>query len=88
MAPIGPFSTKGSLSRWDVPDVFLFQGRSEPCRDSKLAMHGFSNIEYESEKQKQKIIEKYQRFTRLNGEKREKFRRMKSTGESVAVKRF
>ena len=48
-APIGPFSTKGSLSRWDVPDVFLFQGRSEPGRDAKLAMHGFLNIEYESE---------------------------------------
>ena len=49
-APIGSFSTKGSLSRWDVPDVFLFQGQSEPCRDSKLAMHGFLNIGYESEK--------------------------------------
>ena len=33
-----------------------------------------------------KNIEKYQRFTRLNGTKREKFRRMKSTGEPDAVK--
>ena len=68
------------------PDVFLFQGQLEPCRGSKLAMHGFLNIEYESEKQKQKNIEKYQRFTRLNGTKRENFGRMKSTGEPNAVK--
>ena len=31
---------------------------------------------------------KYQRFTRLNGTKREKFGRMKSTGEPDAVKWF
>ena len=50
MDPIGPFSTKGSLSRWDVSDVFLFQGQSEPYRSSKLVMHGLLDIEYKSEK--------------------------------------
>merc|ERR1711911_105786 len=50
MAPIGPFPTKGSPSRWDVPDVFSFQGQPEPCRDSKLTMHSSLNMKYESEK--------------------------------------
>ena len=49
-------------------------------------MHGLLNIEYESEKQKQKNFEKYQRLTRLNGTKREKIGRMKSTGEKDVVK--
>ena len=48
MAPIVLFSTKGSPSRWDVPDVSLFQGQTEPCRDSKLTMHSSSNMKYES----------------------------------------
>ena len=37
-------------------------------------------------KVKTKNIEKYQRFTRLNGKKRENFGRMKSTGEPDVVK--
>ena len=37
---------------------------------------------------KTKNIAKYQRFTRLNGRKREKFGKMKSTGEPDAVKWF
>ena len=39
-------------------------------------------------KVKTKNIEKYQRFTRLNGKKRENFGRMKSTGEPDVVKWF
>ena len=39
-------------------------------------------------KVKTKNIEKYQRFTRLNGGKREKFGRIKSTGEPDAVEWF
>ena len=67
---------------------FLFQGQREPCRGSKLTMHGSLNMKYESDKWKHKNIAKYQRFTRLNGPKREKLGRMKSTGKPDAVKWF
>ena len=85
---VWPWKRKHQVHPTVTMNLLLKRGQSESCRDSKLTMHGSLNMKYESDKWKQKNIAKYQRFTRLNGPKREKLTRMKSTGEPNAVKWF
>ena len=88
MTPFGLERGKHQVHPTVTVNLLLERGQSEPCRDSKLTMHGNPNMKYELEKWKQKNIVKYQRFTRLNVTKREKLGRMKPTGEPDAVEWF